>query len=280
MNKKVFFVAAVIFCSILFMNSTKANAQLFGADDHDMALISAELKKINDRLTAIDKSSLREVVDQMNAQNKRLEDTNLILTSKLIPVIQNGIEQNKQETLSSVGRTNSKLDDLEAEVKNQVLKKIHQQNKILELARQDQANLKEGLAQDIEKFEQASRSNFKDFSTVNQETLGKVVQQLEAQSSTTKKGFDDTIALFRTDVIPTIADENQKNRQMVLEHLTNANKETRKSLEAFFAKNQEVNQKLIEILQESLKQSADTKSLLDSIKKDLETIRASQGGAR
>ena len=41
-----------------------------------------------------------------------------------------------------------------AEVKNQVLDEIHQQNKILQLFRQEQANLKEGLAQDMEKFEQ------------------------------------------------------------------------------------------------------------------------------
>mgnify|MGYP000085383129 FL=1 len=131
-----------------------------------------------------------------------------------------------------------------AEVKNQVLDEIHQQNKILQQFRQEQANLKEGLAQDMEKFEKSSKSNFQDFSTANQKTLGRVVQQLEAQSATTKKGFDDTIALFRTEVIPTIANENQKNRQMVLNHLTSANKETRKSLEAFSAKNQKLNQKL------------------------------------
>jgi len=165
-----------------------------------------------------------------------------------------------------------------AEVKNQVLDEIHQQNKILQLFRQEQANLKEGLAQDMEKFEKFSKSNFQDFSTANQKTLGRVVQQLEAQSATTKKGFDDTIALFRTEVIPTIANENQKNRQMVLNHLTSANKETRKSLEAFSAKNQKLNQKLIEILQESLKLGVGTKSLLDSIKKDLEINHASLEG--
>ena len=165
-----------------------------------------------------------------------------------------------------------------AEVKNQVLDEIHQQNKILQLFRQEQANLKEGLAQDMEKFEKSSKSNFQDFSTANQKTLGRVVQQLEAQSATTKKGFDDTISLFRTEVIPTIANENQKNRQMVLNHLTSANKETRKSLEAFSAKNQKLNQKLIEILQESLKLGVGTKSLLDSIKKDLEINHASLEG--
>jgi len=41
-----------------------------------------------------------------------------------------------------------------AEVKNQVLDEIHQQNKILQLFRQEQANLKEGLAQDMEKLKQ------------------------------------------------------------------------------------------------------------------------------
>ena len=158
-----------------------------------------------------------------------------------------------------------------AEVKNQVLDEIHQQNKILQQFRQEQANLKEGLAQDMEKFEESSKSNFQDFSTANQKTLGRVVQQLEAQSA-------NTIALFRTEVIPTIANENQKNRQMVLNHLTSANKETRKSLEAFSAKNQKLNQKLIEILQESLKLGVGTKSLLDSIKKDLEINHASLEG--
>ena len=168
MNKKVFFVSAVIFCSILFMNNTKASAQLFGADDENLNKIFNELKKINSRLIdietsesgilgshleevqrqineikqAIPQSSIGEVINQINAQNKRLEDTNYIFKSELIPAIQ-----------------------------------------------KDMGGLKEGLAKDMETF----------------------------------------------------AD-----------------------------KNQELNQKLIEILEANLKQGVANKSLLDSIKKDLE----------
>jgi chromosome segregation ATPase len=103
--------------------------------------------------------------------------------------------------------------------------------------------------------------------------LGQVVQQLEAQSATTKKGFDETIALFRTDVIPAMAEENQTNRKIIISQLTQANKDTQKNLETFSAKNQQLNQKLIKILQESLKQELENKPLLDAIKKDMGVIQ-------
>ncbi|MBT3183646.1 MAG: hypothetical protein HOG63_09275 [Nitrospina sp.] len=255
---------------LIFLFPVNAFAQLFGADEENWNKVFIGLKKINARLVTLETEEVGNLKSQLENLLREIEEI-----KHAVPQLQGAIELNKSETLSGLNKTNSKLDDLEGEVKDQVLEKIHQQNKILELSRKGQENLKEGLAQDIEKFEQASRANFKDFSTANQETLGEVVNRLEAQSATTKKGFDDTIALFRTDVIPTIADENQKNRKMVLENLTNANKETYKSLEAFSAKNQKLNQKLIEILQESLKQGVDSKSLLDSIKKDMGTTQAS-----
>ena len=70
-----------------------------------------------------------------------------------------------------------------AEVKNQVLDEIHQQNKILQLFRQEQANLKEGLAQDMEKFEQ---------------NIGSIK------------------AVLTTDLIPALRNENNKTRQSML----------------------------------------------------------------
>ena len=186
-----------------------------------------------------------------------------------IEEIKHTVELNKSETMHGLKKNHSKLDDLEYKVKNEVLKKIDQQNKFLEQfgKKQEklQTNLTEGLAQDMEKFNQSSIANFKDFAVANNETLGRVAQQLEAQSATIEKGFGDTIFLFQTEVIPAIAEESLKNQQMVLDHLTHANKETQTNLEAFSAKNQEVNQKLREILEESLKQGLETKFLLDSI---------------
>jgi hypothetical protein len=260
---------------IVILSPVNAFAQLFGADDEDLAKIEFELKKFNTHLENLKTNQVKGLQRQQEDLLRQIEEIKQIL-----PQLQGAIDQSKVETLSSLNKTNLKVSDLEAEVKNQVLDKIHQQNKNLELLRKEQEILKEGLAQDIEKFEQSSKANLKEFSIANNKTLGKVVQQLEAQSTTTKKGFDDTIALFRTEVIPTIAQENEKNRQLVMENLTKANTDTRKSLDAFFAKSQEVNQKLREILQGSLKQGVDTKSMLDAIKKDLGVTQTSVAGVK
>ena len=262
----------LLFLLILLPPATSF-AQLFGADDEDLAKIEFELKKFNTHLENLKNTELSSLRAQQEDFLGQIEGIKQIL-----PQLQGAVELNKSQTLSGLDKTNTKLNDLQAEVKNQVLNKINRQNKILDQFRLDQENLKEGLAQDMEKFEQASKTNFKEFATVNNKTLGQVVQQLEAQSATTKKGFDDTISLFRTEVIPAMAEENQTNRKIIMDQLVQANKDTQKNLEAFSAKNQQLNQKLIEILQESLKQGVDTKALLKEIKKDMKVIQESLVG--
>ena len=253
-----------LFLLLLILSPVNAFAQLFGADEEDLLKIETELKKFNFHLENLKNTQVKSLQGQQEEMLRQIEEIKQIL-----PQLLGAIDQNKAETISSLGKTNLKISDLEAEVKHQVLDKIHQQNKILDQFQKGQERLKEGLAQDIEKFEQSSKTYCRQFASANSDTLGKVVQQGEAQSATIQKGFDDTIALFRTEVIPTIAEENEKNRQLVLKHLEQSNLETRKSLAAFFAKNQEVNQKLREILQENLKQGLETKSMLDGIKKDI-----------
>ncbi|MZH03612.1 MAG: hypothetical protein F3745_09535, partial [Nitrospinae bacterium] len=266
------FTSILLFLLIL-LTPAAALAQLFGADDEDLQKIELELKKFNTHLRNLKDTEISSLRAQQEEFFRQIEEIKQIL-----PQLQGAVELNKSQTLSGLSKTNTKLDDLQAEVKNQVLNKIHQQNKILEQFRLDQEILKEGLKQDMEGLGNSSRSNFQEFSKANKETLGQVVQQLEAQSATTKKGFDDTIALFRTEVIPAMADENQRNRKDIMDQLVQANKETQKNLEAFSAKNQQLNQKLIEILQESLKQGLDTKTLLSEIKKDMKIIQESLVG--
>ena len=246
---------------LILLSPATAFAQLFGSDEENWKKVFLELKKINHRLVTLETVEIDSLKNHLENLLREIEEVKYT-----VPQLQGVVELNKSETLSGLNKTNAKLDDLTAEIKNQVLSKIHQQNKTLELFR-------EGLAQDMEKFEQTSKTNFQDFSVVNNKTLGQVVQQLEAQSATTKKGFDETIALFRTDVIPAMAEENQTNRKIIIAQLTQANKDTQKNLETFSAKNQQLNQKLIEILQESLKQELETKPLLDAIKKDMEVIQ-------
>lgn len=246
---------------LILLSPATAFAQLFGSDEENWKKVFLELKKINHRLVTLETVEIDSLKNHLENLLREIEEVKYT-----VPQLQGVVELNKSETLSGLNKTNAKLDDLTAEVKNQVLSKIHQQNKTLELFR-------EGLAQDMEKFEQTSKTNFQDFSVVNNKTLGQVVQQLEAQSATTKKGFDETIALFRTDVIPAMAEENQTNRKIIIAQLTQANKDTQKNLETFSAKNQQLNQKLIKILQESLKQELETKPLLDAIKKDMGVIQ-------
>jgi hypothetical protein len=246
---------------LILLSPATAFAQLFGSDEENWKKVFLELKKINHRLVILETVEIDSLKNHLENLLREIEEVKYT-----VPQLQGVVELNKSETLSGLNKTNNKLDDLTAEIKNQVLSKIHKQNKTLELFR-------EGLAQDMEKFEQTSKTNFQDFSVVNNKTLGQVVQHLEAQSATTKKGFDETIDLFRADVIPAMAEENQTNRKIIIAQLTQANKDTQKNLETFSAKNQQLNQKLIEILQESLKQELETKPLLDAIKKDMEIIQ-------
>ena len=280
MKAKFIYIHSFLLLFLIF-SPVNSFAQLFGADDEDLAKIEFELKKFNTHLENLKNTQIKILQGQQEALLRQFEELKHEIEGikQTIPQLQGAIEQSKSETLSHLGKTNLKISDLEAEVKNQVLNKIEQQNKNLELFRAEQKNLKDGLAQDIEIFEQSSRENFQTFAEANNETLGEVIQQLELQSATTKKGFDDTINLIRTEVLPTMVQENEKNRHLVLDRLTQADKNTRKTLEAFFVKNQEVNQKLREILQESLKQGLDTKSLLDSLKKGQGVTHVSLVGA-
>ena len=280
MKAKSIYIHSFLLLFLIF-SPVNSFAQLFGADEEDLGKIEFELKKFNTHLENLKNTQIKIIQGQQEALLRQFEELKHEIEGikQTIPQLQGAIEQSKSETLSHLGKTNLKISDLEAEVKNQVLNKIEQQNKNLELFRAEQKNLKDGLAQDIEIFEQSSRENFQTFAEANNETLGEVIQQLELQSATTKKGFDDTINLIRTEVLPTMAQENEKNRHLVLDRLTQADKNTRKTLEAFFVKNQEVNQKLREILQESLKQGLDTKSLLDSLKKGQGVTHVSLVGA-
>jgi len=258
---------------LFFLFPFNAFAQIFGSDEENWNKVFVELKKINSRLVTLETQGMGSLRSQLENMLREIEGI-----KHTLPQLQGEVEQNKSETLSGLNKTNAKLDDLTAEVKNQIFSKLQQQNKTLRLFQEGQEKLKEGLAQDMEKFEQSSKTNFHEFSVANNKTLGRVVKQLETQSATTKKGFDDTVALFRTDVIPAMAAENQKSRKMMLEQLAHANTETQKTLEAFSTKNQQLNQKLIAILEESLKQGLDTRSLLDAIKQDMELTRATAEG--
>jgi ABC-type transporter Mla subunit MlaD len=237
-----------------------ASAQLFGSDEENWKKVFRELKKINSRLVTLETSEIAGLKNQLEDLLRQLEEV-----KQTLPQLQGSVELNKSETLANVNKIRSQINDLEAEVKNQVLAKIDQQGKILDRFQKDQRSLKKGLAQDIEQFEKMNKENFKSFASANRSTLEIVVQRLAALDETTKKSFEDTKGLFISDVIPAMAKENLDNRKVILEHLSESRETNEKSLAGLSEKNK----MLIDILGESLKQGAETKEQIASINETL-----------
>lgn len=128
----------------LMIVPSSAQSQLFGADDEDLAKIEFELKKFNTHLEQLKRTEIVSLREQQENLVRQIEN---IL--QILPGLQGTVEQNKSETLSGLNKTNAKLDDLAAEVNNQVLNKIHQQNMILEQFRLDQESIKTVLTQKL-----------------------------------------------------------------------------------------------------------------------------------
>ncbi|MBC8284207.1 MAG: hypothetical protein H8E32_10360 [Nitrospinae bacterium] len=248
---------------LIILFPLNASAQLFGSDDEKWEKVFVGLKKINSRLVTLETSELATVKSQLVDLLRQIEEI-----KQTLPQLQGAVELNKSETLAKINKVDSKIADLEAEVKNQVLLKINQQNKILDSFKDDQKNFKDGLAQDIEQFERVNKENFQGFASVNKSALEKVVQRLAALDETTKKSFEDIKGLFISDVIPAMAKENKDNRTVIIEHLSKLNETNEKALVGLTNKNQ----KLIEIFGENIIQGADTRKKVDVIDKNILTV--------
>ncbi|MEK9628262.1 MAG: hypothetical protein VW455_04530 [Nitrospinota bacterium] len=241
----------------------KVSAQLFGSDEENWKKVFISLKKINVRLSNLETQEMASLRTQLEDLLRQIEEV-----KQTLPQLQGAVELNKSESLAKANKLESKLSDLEAEVKNQVLLKISQQNKILDNIKQAQRNLKEGLAQDMEQFEKVNKENFQSLASVNKNTLETVAQSMASLDETSKKNFEDTRGLFISDVIPAMAKENEENRKVILQQLATARETNDKALESLSNKNQ----KLIEILGENLIQGADTKAQVESIGKNVTTV--------
>ena len=182
-----------------------------------------------------------------------------------VPQLQNVVELNKSDTLAQVKKVENKISDLEAEVRNQVLLKISQQNKILNNIREDQKNLKLGLAQDIEKFEKRNQKNFQSFASVNKSNLETISQKLDSLDRTTIKNFEGTKGLFTSQLIPTIKD----NQAKIHDDLLASRKTNDQALKRLSEENQKLSKELISILGENLIQGVDTKNQVESIDKNV-----------
>ena len=240
-----------------------ASADVFGTDDETWERVFLELKKINSRLVTLKDDEIKSLKHQLEGLLREVEEV-----KQTLPQLQGSVELNKSETLSNVNKIRSQINDLEAEVKNQVLAKIDKQSKILDRFQKDQRSLKKGLAQDIEQFEKINKENFQNFASANRSTLEIVVQRLAALDETTKKSFQDTKGLFISDVIPAMAKEDRDNRKAILDHLSKSRETNEKALAGLSEKNK----MLIDILGENLKQGAETKEQIVETKEQITSI--------
>ena len=251
---------------LVTLTPVKAAAQLFGSDEENWKRVLHELKKINSRLVKLESNEILNLRYQLEDLLRQIEEMKQIL-----PQLQGAVELNKSETNSKVNKLDSKISDLQAEIKHQVLHQIRQQAKTLDNMTQDQRNLKEGLAQDMEQFGKVNKQNFQNFALTNENNLEKIAQSLVSLDETTKKSFEDTKGLFISDVIPAMAKENQDNRAVIIQHLSASRETNEKALENLSIKNQ----KLIDILGENLIQGAETKNQVEAINKNVDTVNES-----
>ena len=229
------------------------------------------LQKLNTRLVNLETSEMAVLKTQLEALLRQIEEI-----KQTVPQLQNAVELNKldtltavelnkSDTLAEVNKLETKINDLQAEVKNQVLFKISQQNKILNNIREDQEKLKLGLAQDIEKFGNLNKENFQSFASGNKSNLETIAKKLDSLDETTIKNFEGTKGLFISQLIPTIKD----NQIKVHEYLLASRKTNDEALKRLSDENQKMSKELSSILRENLIQGVDTKNQVESIDKNV-----------
>ena len=267
-----------------------------------------QVRLIEEHINNLEIIQIKGLQNQLEDLLRQIEEI-----KQTFPQLQNVVELNKSETLVQVNKVKAKIIDLEAELKNQVIYKIDQQKKILVNIREDQKNLKSGLAQDIErfeklnkenfqtqisqqikilnniredqqklklalaqdieKFEKRNKENFQSFALGNKSNLETIAQKLDSLDEATIKNFEGIKGLFISQLIPTIKD----NQAKVHDDLLASRKTNDQALKRFSDENQKLSKELSSILRENLIQSVDTKNQADEkINKLAETMKSLQ----
>ena len=259
-----------------------------------------QVRLIEEHINNLEVIQIKGLQNQLEDLLRQIEEI-----KQSVPQLQNVVELNEIETLAQVNKVETKISDLEAELKNQVLFKINQQkkildkiqedqkklklglaqdierfeklnkenfqtqlsqqNKILNNIREDQQKLKLGLAQDLEKFEKLNKENFQSFALGNKSNLEMIAQKLDSLDETTIKNFEGTKGLFISQLIPTIKD----NQAKVHDDLLASRKTNDEGLKRLSDENQKLSKELSSILRENLIQGIDTKNQVESIDKNV-----------
>ena len=259
----------VIFFVILAQVSFISKA---GAGDEEFHLkILEALKRMNVRLVRVETNKLR----SLKAVQESLLNQIMSLRTSLEQIQATG-EMNKTEMLASVEGVKTKILDVEGHLKNEVMQAFDRQNQEDKRYRaQFQtlfSQLKDSLATDMGSFSKANQQQFKNFSEENNKQLQQIVSALEEQN----KKLLQTQALFKTDLIPALNTQSEETRKALLTELSQARAVQKNFLEsnhkqmlASLATVEEKNKALIEILKKSILVDEATKSLAETIQKNV-----------
>ncbi|MCL0039428.1 hypothetical protein M1M85_00570 [Nitrospinaceae bacterium] len=243
-----------------------------GAGDEEFHIkILEALKRMNVRLVRIEANKLR----SLKAVQESLLNQIMALRTSLEQIQATG-EMSKTEMLSSVEGVKTKILDVESHIKNEVMQEFDGQNREDKRSRaQSQAlfsQLKGGLATDMGTFSKVNQQQFKNFSEVNSKQLQQIVSVLEEQN----KKLLQAQALFKTDLIPALDTQNEETRQALLRDLSQSRvvqksflESNHKQILASLGTVEEKNKALIEILKKSILVDETTKSLAETIQKNV-----------
>jgi len=248
----------VIFFVILAQVSfiSKAGA---GDEEYHLKILEA-LKRMNVRLVRVETNKLR----SLKAIQESLLNQIMALRTSLEQIQATG-EMNKTEMLASVEGVKTKILDVESHLKNEVMQAFDGQNRTV-------SQLKNSLATDMGSFSEANQKQFKNFSEANNKQLQQIVSVLEEQN----KKLLQTQALFKTDLIPALNTQSEETRQALLRDLSqsravqkNFMESNHKQILASLGTVEEKNKALIEILKKSILVDETTKSLAETIQKNV-----------
>ena len=243
-----------------------------GAGDEEFHLkILEALKRMNVRLVRIEASKLR----SLKAVQESLLNQIMTMRTSLEQIQATG-EMSKTEMLASVEGVKTKILDVESHIKNEVMHAFDGQNREDKRYRtQFQtlfSQLKDSLATDMGSFSKANQQQFKNFSEENNKQLQQIVSALEEQN----KKLLQTQALFKTDLIPALNTQSEETRQALLTDLSQSRvvqkiflESNHKQILASLGTVEEKNKALVEILKKSILVDEATKSLAETIQKNV-----------
>lgn len=289
MKNPLFQVFSVCFFVLVFSSQT-ASAGLFDNDEQNWRRIFGEIKKINARLVSMETGKLKGMENVQQDLSRQIEEV-----KNLIPTLQGSVEQSQAEISGYFKSTNQKLEDIETQLKLEIIKNIDQQLGKIEqqiasqLGQQKTANdqfqanlaekfsdLKGGMAADMENFAKINQKNSQELARFNSESLGKVITQMNTQ----KESLDRANEIIKSELIPTIIKQNEdaglqlrtemsKTSNSLLLGMSQANKENKDALLAGFSGIEAKNQKLLEVLQISLKEGETTRGNIELLSQNM-----------